>query len=410
MANPRCAIDRRIARRPACATLAWVVLAGAAAGLPGQAGAAQPASPPPVVTVAVVQKGNIATTHSFIGRVIAIQSVQIVPRVTAFVEDVPVTQGSNVKAGQVLYELQKTQYQAALQSAEAQLHSAQAELRNDEVAYTRAERLNHQGFEAQATLDSAVATRDQAKAAVESAQAAVTLAALNLSYCTIRAPIDGRIGAVNVTKGNLVTPSTPAMATINQLDPIRVVFSVAAKDLVRAERKTGHSQSEIARNLSVHLQLPDGSAYPEPGKIAFVGNSVDQQTGTVSIYADFANAQRLLLPDMFVTVDVQDSKPVERILVPVAAVQTDQNGSFVLIVGADGKVVQQAVTIGAQIAQNFVVTKGLSAGQRVIVAGLQKVQPHEVVKAIEADPPPAKVNATAKPGPAIGAARPGGND
>ena len=356
---------------------------------------AKPAAPPPVVTVATVKKGNIASVHSFIGRVIAIQTVQIVPRVTAFVEQVPVKQGSNVTAGQIIYELQKTQYQAAVQSAEAQLTSAQAALRNDQVAYSRADRLNHQGFEAQATLDTAIATREQAQAAVESAQAAVTQAALNLSYCTIRAPIDGRIGAVSVTKGNLVTPSTPAMATINQLDPIRVVFSVAANDLVSAERKTGHSQSEIAQKLSVRLQLPDGSTYAEPGKIAFLSNSVDQQTGTVSIYADFANPQRLLLPGMFVTANVRDTTPVDRILVPVAAVQTDQNGSFVLTVGPDNKVAQQPVTIGAQIAQNFVVTKGLAAGSRVIVDGLQKVQSNEIVKPIEADPPakPAKTKA-----------------
>ncbi|HTW69030.1 MAG TPA: efflux RND transporter periplasmic adaptor subunit [Acetobacteraceae bacterium] len=357
------------------------------------------AAPPPAVTVTTVAQRNVAPLHSYIGRVMAIQSVQIVPRVTAFIESVPVKQGSDVKAGDIIYELQKTQYQAALQSAQAQLASAQAALVNDQVAYERAARLNHQGFEAQSNLDSAIATRDQAQAAVESAQANLAQAALNLSYCTIRSPIDGRIGAVALTKGNLVTPSTPAMATINQLDPIRVVFSVAAGDVMRAQQRTGQAPAQITKGLVVNLRLPDGSTYNQTGKIAFLGNQVDQQTGTVPVYADFANPQDLLLPGAYVSVLVRRAKPQERLLVPVAAVQTDQTGSYVLTVGAGNKVAQQPIVTGQQIAQNFIVTKGLSAGERVIVTGVQKVRPGEVVNPTEAAAPPlAKARAPAQAG------------
>ncbi|HUD59043.1 MAG TPA: efflux RND transporter periplasmic adaptor subunit [Acetobacteraceae bacterium] len=341
-------------------------------------------APPPSVTIATVQRSNVAPSHSFIGRVIAIQSAQIVPRVTAFIDAVPVKQGSDVKSGDVIYQLQKSQYEAAVQAAQAQLASAQAGLKNDQVAYERASRLNNQGFEAQSNLDSALATRDQARAAVLSAQANLAQAALNLSYCTIRSPIDGRIGAVTLTKGNLVTPTTPALAAVNQLDPIRVVFSVADSDLVRVEQKTGHTQGEITNGLVVNLRLPDGSEYNQVGKIAFLGNQVDQQTGTVAIYADFANPQHLLLPGGFVTVEVRQAKPEMRVLVPVVAVQIDQKGSYVLIVGAGNKVAQQPITTAQQMAQNFVVTKGLGAGDRVIVAGVQKVQPGEVVNPIPA--------------------------
>jgi membrane fusion protein (multidrug efflux system) len=350
--------------------------------------AAPAAAPPPAVTVATVQLHNVAPVHQFIGRVLAIQSVQIVPRVTAFIEAVPVQQGSDVKAGDVIYELQKTQYQAAVQSAQAQLESAQAGLRNAQVAYDRAARLNKQGFEAQSVLDAAVAARDQAQASVLSAQSALAQAALNLSYCTIVSPIDGRIGAVTLTKGNLVTPTTPPMATVNQLDPIRVVFSVSDQAVVRVEQRTGNSSTEIAKGLVVNLKLPDGSAYPQSGRIAFLSNQVDQQTGTVSVYADFANPQHLLLPNAFVTVEVRQAKPEEQPLVPVAAVQTGQQGSYVLTVGPDNKVAQQPVTTGAQIAQNFIVEKGLKPGQRVIVQGLQKVHTGEVVAPSEAPPPP----------------------
>ena len=342
-----------------------------------------------------IEPHNVAPTHSFIGRVIAIQSVRIVPRVTAFIEAVPVKQGSDVKAGQVIYELQKSQYQAALQSAQAQLASAQAALANDQVAYERATRLTHQGFEAQSNLDTATATRDEARASVESAQANLAQAALNLSYCTIRSPIDGRIGAVTMTKGNLVTPSTPAMATINQLDPIRVVFSVAAGNVMRAQQKTGKAPTQISKGLVVNLQLPDGATYNHTGRIAFLGNQVDQQTGTVPVYADFANPQDLLLPGAYVTVLVSHAKPLERLLVPVAAVQTDQKGSYVLTVGTGNKVAQQPIVTGQQIAQNFIVTKGLAAGERVIVTGIQKVRPGEAVNPTPAAPPPPQTTARA---------------
>lgn len=352
---------------------------------------------PPMVTVATVQPHNVAPSHRFVGHVTAIQTVTIVSRVTAFVEHIPVKDGSDVKSGQILLELQKTQYQAALQSAEAQLASTQAALKNDQVAYERAEKLHHQGFEAQSNLDSAISTRDQAQASVESAQAAVTQAALNLSYCTIRSPINGRIGVVAPNKGDLVTPSTASLATVNQLDPIRVVFSVAATDIKQALHQTGWTATQATGKLAVNLQLPDGSKYDQTGKIAFFGNQVDQQTGTVPVYADFANPRDRLLPGEYVSVLVHSAKPEERLLVPVAAVQTDQKGSYVLTVGTDNKVAQQPITTGQQIAEDFIVTKGLAAGERVIVVGVQKVHAGQVVQTVEGSQAPEAVAQTGKP-------------
>ncbi len=370
----------------------WMLfaIAVALATVPGpvraQGGSKTP--PPPAVTVAPIVVKDVAPVYSFIGHVIAIQSVQVVPRVTAFIENIPVKQGSDVKAGQVLFELQKTQYQAALQSARANYDSAQAGYRQAQPAYDRAARLNTQGFEAQANLDQAKATRDQDQANVLAAQASVAQAVLNLSYCTIVAPIEGRIGAVTLTKGNLVTPSTPALATVNQLDPIRVVFSVSDRVLVSTKQKTGATQDQIAAGLTLNLELPDGSKYKQPGKIAFLSNQVDTATGTVAVYADFPNPDRLLLPGAYETVQVRRAKPQERPLVPVAALQTDQNGSFVLLVGQDNKVKQQTVTLGRQLAQDYIVEKGLTGGERVIVAGVQKVKPGETVNPVAAPAPP----------------------
>ncbi len=187
---------------------------------------------------------NVAPNYAYVGHVSAIQSVQLNARVTAFVEKVEFEQGSDIKAGQTLIVLQKAPYEAAVQSAQASLDKAQATYREADLAYQRAAQLNQQGFEAQANLDQALATRDSDAADVLAAKANLATAALNLSYCTIVTPITGRIGAVTYTKGNLVTPSSQPLATINQLDPIRVVFSVADRDAdVSAENRLDASET-----------------------------------------------------------------------------------------------------------------------------------------------------------------------
>jgi len=328
------------------------------------------ATPLPSVIVSPVETANIAPSFSNIGHVIAIQSVKIVPRVTAFIDQVNFVQGSTVKAGQVLFTLQQDQYQAALESAQAQLASAQAALENAQLQYERAARLNATGFEATANLDSDIATRNEDQANVLAAQANLANAQLNLGYCTITAPIDGRIGAVVLTKGNLVTTSTGTLATINQLDPIRVEFSVSSDSPILDAAHSNTSESKFA----ISLQLPDGKMYPIKGKIAFLDNQVDTSTGTVNVYADFANPDALLLPGAYVNVETAPATPENVLLVPVAAVQTDQSSQFVLLVGTDNKVTQQTVTLGEQVGQNFIVDSGLSQGDRVIVDGIQKVK------------------------------------
>jgi len=337
------------------------------------------AAPPPSVTVAPVVERDVAPPHGFIGRVAAIQSVQIVPRVTAFIDAVAVAQGSDVKAGETLFELQKAQYQAAVEAAQAQLASARAAVALAQVTFNRASRLASQQFETQANLDQASATLKQSQASVNAAEANLAQAELNLSYCTIASPIAGRIGAVSLTKGNLVTPATPPLATVVQLDPIRVQFPVPDRQIVAAQRTAGASSATIASGLVVYLELPGGTPYGEPGRIAFLGNQVDPQTGTVNVFADFPNPRALLLPGAFVRVDVQRAEPRMALLVPVQSVQTEQNGSFVLVVDSDDKVRREPVTLGAQIGHDYIVTKGLAAGERVIIEGVQKARPGETV-------------------------------
>jgi membrane fusion protein (multidrug efflux system) len=331
-------------------------------------------TPPPSVVVTPVITANIAPSTSNIGHVIAIQSVNLVPRVTAFIDEVNVAQGATVKAGEVLFTLQPAQYQAALQTAQANLASAQAALEDANLAYERASRLTSTGFEAQSSLDSAIATRNEDQANVLAAQASLANAKLNLSYCTITAPIDGRIGAVALTKGNLVTTTTAALATINQLDPIRVVFSVASNSPILAAMQSNAGQKGAANPFTVHLDLPDGSQYQYAGKIAFLDNQVNSSTGTVNVYADFPNPQNLLLPGAYVNVDSAPAQAQEALLIPVAAVQTDQNSSFVLVVDPNNIVRQETITTGEQIGQNFVVKTGLAVNDKVIIDGIQKVK------------------------------------
>jgi membrane fusion protein, multidrug efflux system len=358
------------------------------AGEPASIAQAQSPVPPPSVTVATVEVRDVAPSQTFIGRVTPIEAVQIVARVTAFIDDVPVKQGSDVKSGQVIYQLQNAQYAAAVEAAQTQLASANAALKLAQVSLDRASHLLQRDVAAQATLDQAQATRDQSQANVQAAQANLVQAQLNLSYCTIASPIDGRIGAVTLTKGNLVTPSTPPLATINQLDPIRVVFSVANELIMTAEQRQGRNAAAIAKGLTLHIVLPDGSEYGEVGQISFLSNQVDPRTGTVNVYADFPNPNALLIPGAFVTIQVRRAVPQERPLIPIQAVQTDQSGSYVLTVGADNKVAQQRVSLGRQIGQNFIVQSGVSGGERVIIEGIQKVHPGEVVSPTPAPPPP----------------------
>ncbi len=357
--------------------LRWFALAAMLLARPAPA----QTTPPPSVVVSPVTEQNIAPGFSNIGHVMAIQSVKIVPRVTAFIDHVDFQQGSNVKTGQVLFTLQKAQYEAAQQTALANLAAAQAALENAQLVYGRAANLKQTGFESESSLDSALATRNEDQANVMSAQASLAAASLNLSYCTITAPIDGRIGAVALTKGNLVTTTTGTLATINQLDPIRVQFAVSTDSPILAAARDDPSESQFI----ISLDLPDGKPYPVKGKIAFLDNQVDSNTGTVNVYADFANPKGLLLPGAYVNVDTAPAQPQEALLVPVSAVQTDQNSSFVLIVGPDNKVAQKTVILGDQIAQNFIVKSGIKLGDRVIVDGIQKVKPGQTVSATTAD-------------------------
>jgi membrane fusion protein (multidrug efflux system) len=392
-----------------CAAVLVGLFAGGTARGQGQPGAGQNA-PPPAVTTVPVQNRDVAPATEFIGRIEAIRSFDARPRIEGTVEQVAFQEGQDVHEGDLLYVIEPAPYQAALDSAKAQLASAEAKLREAERAYSRADELRQRGNVSQAQLDQALADRDAAQADVMMNQAQVRTAEINLGYTRIASPVDGRIGATAVTQGNLVNPSTGVLATVVQLDPIRVVFSVADRDMLAFQRRFDVRQpaQAAAEKYVPTLVLPDGSEYAEQGQIEFANNRVDPQTGTVSIRATFANPQRLLLPGQYVTVQLRRDQPEQRPVVPVASIQQDQQGSYVLVLDDQNRVQRRPVQTGAQVDQSLVVEKGLTAGETVVLGGVQKVRPGMVVQPTPAEQMADGTQAGASPSPAGVAGSSGG--
>jgi membrane fusion protein (multidrug efflux system) len=355
-------------------------------------------SPPPGVVVAAVQTQDVAAERRYIGTIKAIQSVDLRARVEGFLDEVAFKQGYTVEAGQLLYQIEQDQYQAALASAEgqlaashAQLASAKATLEDKQADFERFAALVKKGDTSQTNFDRAKAQRDEASASVETAQAsikqaqaAIEQAKINLGYTSIVSPIAGRIGATKYTEGNLVDPSSGTLATVMQLDPIRAVFSIPSSDFVRLQERLADDGADHARDLFVpHLILPTGTYYKEKGQVAFADNQVNPQTGTIPIYADFPNPDRLLLPGQFVTAVVRSAETRKAPVVPASAIQRTREGERVYLVGPDNRVEQRKIETGVQIDSGYAVTSGLQSGEIVIVSGVQKVKPGMVVNPIK---------------------------
>jgi membrane fusion protein (multidrug efflux system) len=352
-------------------------------GLPAAAQAPGQPAEPPTVTVAPVQVKEVAPSDQFIGRVQAIQSVDLRARVEGFLQRVAFQEGQDVKTGDLLFQIEDAPYRAALDAAKAQLAKAQATLKQAQSNYDRQYELRRQDFQSQAVLEQALAARDSAAADVLAAQANLQTAELNLGYTRITAPIDGRIGRAAYTQGNFVGPNSNPLATIVQIDPIRVVFSVADRDVINEKQRAGGSQEQMNARFVPRLKLSNGSDYPTPGGIEFVDNTVDPATGTIAVWARFPNPQALLLPGQYTQVVVRPEQPQRRPVVPVSAVQEDKDGKFVLVVTGD-KAQERRIKATTQIGQDWVVDDGLNAGETVIVDGLQKVRPGAQVRPVQA--------------------------
>ncbi len=337
---------------------------------PGGAGAAPP---PPSVTVAPVVRADITPSFEFVGRVQAVNSVELRARVDGFLEKRNFVEGGDVEKGQLLFLIEQPPYKAQVDQASAELAGAKATLENAKVTLERNEKLIQKGTVSQAALDDATAAEREANAQVLQKKAALEKAKIDFGYTEIHAPISGKIGRADITVGNLVGPSSEPLANIVSMDPIYVLIAVSERDLLQARRGGGLENDK--ETLIPHLRLSDGEEYKTPGKFDFIDNRVDPNTDTIEVRAVFANPDGILVPDQFATVVIKRSDPVSALVIPQAAIQEDQSGTFVLLVEKDNKVKQQRVTTGEQDGTNWVIKEGLDEGQMVIVQGLQKVRP-----------------------------------
>lgn len=369
------------------AVVAAVFLVGVA-GFTGTAHAqtVQPAAAMPVV-VEKVLSGPARPPLTYNAQVEAIEAVDIQARVSGLLKALKFSEGQGVKEGDLLFEIEPDQLSAALMSAQAQVARTEATRNAAQQSLSRARDLFNRRTIPQATLDDAQAAFDVAAADVQSANAALNTAELNLSYAQIKSPIDGTIGRFLVTPGNLVGPGSGPLARIVQLDPVRVAFSIADSTLVDIRQKLAGGQSIDRSQFHLSLSLANGTQYASPGRLQFIDNEVDLQTGTVAVRALFPNPGHILTPGQFVRLTVVDEAAKELPLVPMASVLQDRQGKFVFVLN-NNTVTRQAITTGARIDNRWAVTSGLKGGETIVIEGLQRISDGQQVTPREAERAP----------------------
>lgn len=346
-----------------------------------------PAAAAPKVSVAAARIEQITGDTTFIGRVEAVDSVGLVARVSGYLRAVEVANGAQVTTGQALFVIEPENYEATVQSSRAQLERAEAAQTLARIELDRKAQLVRKGAVPQSELDIATANEKAAQADIAAAAAALQQAQLNLSYTRMTAPFDGQIGKIAKSVGDLVGPETGALATLVRTTPMYVVFSVNERqiaNLMEARVADGENPSATPMQLPIHVDLPNGKRLDEVGVLAFPDNRIDTATGTLAVRAEFPNADRLLIPGAFVTLHVQTAEPRPELLIPQAAVQRDQRGPFVLVIGAQQTVEQRYITTGGTEGTEVIVQSGLAPGESVIVEGLQRVKPGVPVQPVPA--------------------------
>lgn len=363
-------------------SFALAAMASFATILPSGATAQQAANgavPPSVTVVKAIEK-DIRPSSSFSGRVEAIDKVDIRARVEGFLEQKLFQDGQDVKAGDLLFVMEKGQYAAAVAQAQGNIEASQAQLSLADIEVKRQTELVAKSASPQSQLDLAVAQQQQAKGKLDQLNAALTQAQLNLGYTEIRTPISGRVGAAIYSIGNFVGPSSNPLATVVSQDPVYVTFTVSQREILDIRKSHAGQQA----GALVYLQLADGSQYAQVGKIDFVDVTVNQGTDSVLVRASFANPDRLLIDGQLVDVKVEGDKPQPALIIPQAAMQIDQGGPYALVVNTDNKIEVRYVEPGRMEGSDVSIVKGLAAGDLVVTEGIQKVRPGQVVAPVEA--------------------------
>ncbi|MFO7984478.1 MAG: efflux RND transporter periplasmic adaptor subunit [Desulfatiglandaceae bacterium] len=375
--------------RPVFAGILWVLFMGLASFLlteshgqgpepPSQGG---PAQPPTLVKVVKITEKDVNPPEEFVGRIEAIQTVDLRAQVSGYLQEVVFKEGELVKAGEVLYQIEKAPYVARVNANKGRVEKARATFTLTQQYLKRLQSADS-GAVSATDIETAESEMAQAKASLEEAKATLEQSRINLGYTTIKAPITGRIGKNNFTRGNLVGPDSGTLARIVQIDPIRVVFSISENELSRIQ-KTG-LKSIIERLKSQHriqLQFPNGEIYEALGWPDFLANEVDPNTGTIAFRARFDNPTGLLVPGQYVTVLISRSEARKKPVVPQAAVLEDREGRYVFVVDREDQVEQRRIETAEMLETVWAVKSGLDPGEIVVVQGLQKVQPGQKVKA-----------------------------
>jgi membrane fusion protein (multidrug efflux system) len=345
---------------------------------------AQPAGPPPVVTVVTVTEQDVTPVTEYVAHVEAIQEVELQARVSGVLEQVLFKEGSDVAAGELLYIIEPAPYQLKAAVNRARLAKAQSAVKNSGRHLERIQTVRSGGIPL-TDIETAEAAQQQAQAELQEAQAVLNLSEIDLAYTRISAPISGRIGATALSVGNLCGPATGPLARIVQLDPIRVLFSISENDLAAVQMAQRDAVAKQSKGImQPRLKLSDGSLLASVGQIDFVDNRVDPTTGTIAVRALFANPDGLLLPGQYVKLLAGRSQAKLLPVIPQAAVLEDRDGRYLLLVDDQSQVVQRRIATGTAVGSFWAVETGLSAGETVIVQGLQKVRPGQTVKTITA--------------------------
>lgn len=345
-----------------------------------------PQMPPPEVGVVAAKAETVPLQRELVGRLAPFRSSDVRARVAGVLQKRLYTEGSDVRQGQPLFQIDPAPLQAALSAAQADLASAQASYANAKVAADRARQLAPQKFVSKSDLDNAEAAERSAAAAVQQARAGVTSARINLGYANVAAPISGRAGKQQVTEGALVGQGDATLlTTIDQIDPLYVNFSIGASELEQLRNAQGVSLDGQGK-ARVDVVLADGSLYPEPGVLDFSDTVVDPDTGAITLRARLSNSGKALLPGSFVTIKATLGQRANVFLLPQAAVLRDANGAYVYVVGTDGKVVRKNVAIESAGAAKWMVTSGLAANDQVVVSGQQKIKEGTPAKAVPWQP------------------------
>lgn len=344
----------------------------------GQTAATQ--GPPPAVIAAAARQSPINQQSEFVGRVVAVDRVELRARVQGFLKEMRFTEGQRVAAGDILFVIEPDQFEAQVAQRKADATKAEAEAENAVAQLARGEELLKSKNISAAEIDKLRAAASIAKAGIAQAEAALAAAELDLSYTEIKAPVAGRIGLARYTVGNLVGPDSGPLATLVSSDPIHLQFPLTQREVLEARRDI-QARGGDPKDMVVQARLPDGSLYGQSGRLNFIDVTTDPGTDSVTVRAQIPNPDGTLVDGQFVSVVLQAATPETALLIPQSALQIDQQGVFVLLIDGDSKAqvrrIQTGPTVGAMIA----VKEGLSEGDLVITEGTQKARPGQEVTA-----------------------------